>query len=157
MYIYRFCSAAKAFRAQLRKGSGETRVGLDETGDPTHRPHPTLRSLQSLLGALARSRERPLPSQAAMLHHQAAILDHLNPRLSQPLRRNVISDAELKPHGLGTLGDDVIDVHLDVLRPPKNLDQVQLARHIDESTVHRSAENLLDLGEINRDRDDLKT
>ena len=67
---------------------------------------------------------------ALQLHQQAAVLDDVDAGAREPLRRRVVADAELEPDRRRLLGDDVVDVRVDVPRAAEDVDHVHVARHV---------------------------
>ena len=69
-------------------------------------------------------------------------MDDLNPRVTQPPRGGVVANAELKPHVLRPLGDDVVDVLIDVGRSAEHVDHVDIARDVRQLAIDFFAEDL---------------
>lgn len=103
------------------------------------------------MGGVLSSRHR------AMLNHQTAVLHDLNAGASKRLCRWGVANAGLKPDGFRFLGKNIINVPVDIVRTAKDIDKIDFTRDINQTTIHRGAEDLVDLGVINRNRDYFKT
>src|SRR6185437_970774 len=99
-------------------------------------------------------RQTLLSSNPLQLHQHAVILHHVDSVARDLFRRLVVANAELEPDGFRVLRDYVVDMLWNVLRAPKDVDDVDVAGNIDERAVHRLAEHFLDIGIVNRDRND---
>ena len=96
-----------------------------------------------------------LPSNAPQLHEEAAVLNDVDARSSERLRRLVVPDPRLKPHRLRPLRDDVIDVCGDVAGSAKDIHQVDVPRDVGDASVDALPEDLRDVGIVHRDWDDV--
>src|SRR5438105_2422803 len=95
-----------------------------------------------------------LTLRRSVLDHQAAILHDEDAGARQRLRRAVVADPALQPHGARMLGEQIGKVLPHVRRAAEDIDDVDLAGNVGDLAVHLLSEDFLDLGEVNRDRDD---
>lgn len=77
-----------------------------------------------------------------MVDHQAAILHDVDACAGETLGRRGVSNAELEPDRARAGGEDVLDVRVDVVWPAKHVDQIDLARDVDETAVDGPPEDL---------------
>lgn len=94
---------------------------------------------------------------AAVVDHQAAILHDGDPGLGEAAGGGVVADAELQPHRARSRREQIRQVRGHVLGAPEHIDDVDGARtwHVGDPAVHGPAEDGLDLGVVDRHRDDL--
>jgi hypothetical protein len=93
----------------------------------------------------------------AMFNHQTAVLHDLNAGASKRLCRWGVANAGLKPDSFRFLRQNIINVPVDIVRTAKDIDKIDFTRDINQTTIDRSTEDLVDLRVINRNRDYFKT
>jgi hypothetical protein len=91
-----------------------------------------------------------------VIDHQAAVLDDLDARFGELLRDLVVLDAELEPDRFRFLRKDFVEMLRNVFRAPEDVDHVDITGDVGELPVYGLAEDLFDIGEIHRHRDDVE-
>src|SRR5438105_14997697 len=94
-------------------------------------------------------------TNAAVLDHQASILNHANSRPRKLLRGGIIANAELEPNVFWLHREDVIDVRRDVVRTSKHIHHVDRSADFGELAKDRFPEDLRDIGVVNGNGDDV--
>src|SRR5438874_1198952 len=85
---------------------------------------------------------RRASSDLAVIDHQAAVLHDEDSGARERLRRPIVSNPALQPHRTRLFGEQVLEVAGDVARPAEDVDDVDLARHVDHLPIDLLAEDL---------------
>lgn len=89
-----------------------------------------------------------------MIDHQAAILNHLDSGFRQLLSYHGVADAELHPHALRFLREQIVEVWRNVLRPPEDVHYVYFRRNLCQLPINFFAEYLSHVRVVNRHGND---
>ena len=91
-----------------------------------------------------------------MIDHEAPILHDFNAGAGELFSDGVVTDAKLHPYRLRFLSQQIVEVRRYVLRAAKNVDHIDFARNLLQLAMDLFAEDLGDVGIVNRHRNDLE-
>lgn len=87
-----------------------------------------------------------------VLDHDAKVLHHLYSFFRKGFRDRIVPNAQLKPNRFRPFRKDIFRVLRDVVRPPENVNKVNLAGNIDEAAINGLPQDFLNLRVIDRNR-----
>lgn len=91
-----------------------------------------------------------------MVYHQTTVLHYFDSGLRECLSNFGMTNARLHPYGVGLFCEHVLQMRRDVLRPPKDVYQINFIGYVDKLAIDRLPQDRRDAGIVDGNRNNLE-